>query len=215
MLCQLVCVDRRYQRMNCFNIRELQGILKRKFFTDLVNTSDSHKAMDSTLISMRHKNNMSNILLYDQSLFYNFDLTNTSKYKHFNYKPGKIYSYATNSLFRDSNSSSYFYNKMYYLNNPLSLVYVLKSLLKDLISFICIPTYYSLSSVFSSLHFLPTSLTSTFQLKSFNSSSFSFIQPTYTSLEKTNSEKSYISSNLNYSTFNLLSSSNFAENSSS
>jgi hypothetical protein len=32
MLCQLVCVDRKYQRMNCFNIRELQGILKRKFF---------------------------------------------------------------------------------------------------------------------------------------------------------------------------------------
>jgi hypothetical protein len=32
MLCQLVCVDRRYQRMNAFNIRELQGILKRRFF---------------------------------------------------------------------------------------------------------------------------------------------------------------------------------------
>jgi hypothetical protein len=63
--------------MNCFNIRELQGILKRKFFTDLVNSSDSHKSMESTLLNMRHKNNMSNILLYDQSLFYNFDLTNT------------------------------------------------------------------------------------------------------------------------------------------
>ena len=94
MLCQLVCVDRRYQRMNCFNIRELQGILKRKFFTDLVNTSDSHKAFESTLISMRHKNNMSNILLYDQSLFYNFDLTNTSKFKNFNFTPGKIYTYS-------------------------------------------------------------------------------------------------------------------------
>jgi heme/copper-type cytochrome/quinol oxidase subunit 1 len=32
MLFQLVCTDRRYARMNCFNIRELQGILKRKFF---------------------------------------------------------------------------------------------------------------------------------------------------------------------------------------
>ena len=31
MLMQLVCVDRRYQRMNCFNVRELQGNLKRKF----------------------------------------------------------------------------------------------------------------------------------------------------------------------------------------
>ena len=31
MLCQLVCVDRRYQRMNCFNIREVESLLKRKF----------------------------------------------------------------------------------------------------------------------------------------------------------------------------------------
>ena len=28
MLCQLVCTDRRYARMNCFNIRELQSILR-------------------------------------------------------------------------------------------------------------------------------------------------------------------------------------------
>jgi hypothetical protein len=95
MLCQLVCVDRRYQRMNCFNIRELQGILKRKFFTDLVNTSDSHKATESTLVNMRHKHNMSNILLYDQSLFYNFDLTNTSKFKNFNFLPGQVYTYSS------------------------------------------------------------------------------------------------------------------------
>jgi hypothetical protein len=40
MLCQLVCVDRRYQRMNCFNIREIQSILKRRFYTDLINTQD-------------------------------------------------------------------------------------------------------------------------------------------------------------------------------
>merc|ERR1712151_528331 len=93
MLCQLVCVDRRYQRMNCFNIREIQGILKRKFFTDLVNTSDNRSALDSTLIGMRHRNNMSDILLYDQSLFYNFDLTNTSKYKNYNFTPGKVYTY--------------------------------------------------------------------------------------------------------------------------
>ena len=32
MLCQLVCLDRRYQRMNCFNIREVQALLKGRFF---------------------------------------------------------------------------------------------------------------------------------------------------------------------------------------
>ena len=31
-LCQLVCIDRRYQRMNCFNIKELQSLLRNKFF---------------------------------------------------------------------------------------------------------------------------------------------------------------------------------------
>ena len=45
MLCQLVCTDRRYAAMNCFNIRELQGILKRKFFTDIINTHD-HKLLN-------------------------------------------------------------------------------------------------------------------------------------------------------------------------
>jgi hypothetical protein len=105
MLCQLVCVDRRYQRMNCFNIRELQGILKRKFFTDLINTSDSHKLMEPTLLNIRHKNNMSNILLYDQSLFYNFDLTNTSKFKKYTFNPGKIYTY-NNLINRNSSYNS-------------------------------------------------------------------------------------------------------------
>lgn len=55
MLCQLVCIDRRYQRMNCFNIRELQGILKRRFFTDLVNTSDFRDLLDESIVGLRFK----------------------------------------------------------------------------------------------------------------------------------------------------------------
>lgn len=34
-LCQLVCVDRRYQRMNCFNVRELQSLLRNRFIDDI------------------------------------------------------------------------------------------------------------------------------------------------------------------------------------
>jgi hypothetical protein len=34
-LCQLVCIDRRYQRMNCFNVRELQSLLRNRFFEEL------------------------------------------------------------------------------------------------------------------------------------------------------------------------------------
>lgn len=57
MLCQLVCVDRRYQRMNCFNIRELQGSLKRKFFDDLVNSQSSHELLNESVVGLRFKKN--------------------------------------------------------------------------------------------------------------------------------------------------------------
>lgn len=57
MLMQLVCVDRRYQRMNCFNIRELQGILKRRFFTDVVNSADHRTMLSSSMIGLRFTEN--------------------------------------------------------------------------------------------------------------------------------------------------------------
>lgn len=59
MLCQLVCIDRRYQRMNCFNIRELQSTLKRRFFADLMNSSEHHTLLHKALLNLRFKfNNM-------------------------------------------------------------------------------------------------------------------------------------------------------------
>ncbi len=57
MLCQLVCVDRRYQRMNCFNIREAESLLKRRFFTDLINSKDQHILLNKTAIGLRFKLN--------------------------------------------------------------------------------------------------------------------------------------------------------------
>jgi hypothetical protein len=82
MLCQLVCTDRRYQRMNCFNIRELQGILKRRFFTDLVNSSDYREIMDSSMIGLRYKNNNNLNLNHDALSFYNLGTTNSSKFRN-------------------------------------------------------------------------------------------------------------------------------------
>jgi len=82
MLCQLVCVDRRYQRMNCFNIRELQGILKRKFFTDLVNTNDHRELFDKSIIGLRFKSNNHLSINHDMALMYNFGTTNTPKSKY-------------------------------------------------------------------------------------------------------------------------------------
>ena len=79
MLCQLVCVDRRYQRMNCFNIRELQGNLKRKFFADLVNVSDHREFLDSTMIGLRFRTNNDLNIYHDTLSFHNLGITNEAK----------------------------------------------------------------------------------------------------------------------------------------
>jgi hypothetical protein len=81
MLCQLVCVDRRYQRMNCFNIRELQGILKRRFFNDLVNSNDHHTLLNESMIGVRFKLNNTQNIEPDIFTFYNFGTTDVSKFK--------------------------------------------------------------------------------------------------------------------------------------
>lgn len=76
MLCQLVCVDRKYQRMNCFNIRELQGNLKRRFFADLVNVSDHRDFLDSTMIGLRFKTN-NDLNIYHDTLSFHMLGTST------------------------------------------------------------------------------------------------------------------------------------------
>lgn len=81
MLCQLVCIDRRYQRMNCFNIRELQGILKRKFFTDLVNVHDFREMLDESMIGLRFKSNTTDTVTPNSALFYSYGINTTTKSK--------------------------------------------------------------------------------------------------------------------------------------
>jgi len=84
-LCQLVCIDGGYQRTNCFSVKELQGILKKKFFTDLVRTGEFTTNTDPTLISTGVINHAPNTPLYNQSLLFNSPLTNTPKYKYSTY----------------------------------------------------------------------------------------------------------------------------------
>jgi hypothetical protein len=209
MLCQLVCVDRRYQRMNCFNIRELQGILKRKFFTDLVNTSDSHKAVESTLINLRHKNNMSNILLYDQSLFYNFDLTNTSKYKTFNFNPGKVYTYSGINFL--STNTEYTFNNLFsfYIINYYN---ILSNIFKDISKFIYLPNIINLSTILNSFSYVQQVLLNTLYFTTINLNLAKLPKSYNNNLD---SSSIYNSSSISYSSFSTLSTSNFAENSSS
>ena len=85
MLCQLVCTDRRYARMNCFNIRELQSILKNKFFTDLVNSHDHRDLLNQSMIGLRFKQNSSSNLDLDMTSFYKFGIHETNLNKYYNF----------------------------------------------------------------------------------------------------------------------------------
>lgn len=127
MLCQLVCVDRRYQRMNCFNIRELQGILKRKFFTDLVNSNDHRELFDKSIIGLRFKNNNQLNINHDMSLFYNFGTTTSSKTKSTLFNNN--YSFNSLSKYDISESFMFISHKLVtYLDMLLSLNFNLTSL---------------------------------------------------------------------------------------
>jgi heme/copper-type cytochrome/quinol oxidase subunit 1 len=74
MLCQLVCLDRRYQRMNCFNVREIQSILKGRFYPKSMNTFDHRDFFDSIILGVRFKANGSDAMTPDMALFYNYGL---------------------------------------------------------------------------------------------------------------------------------------------
>jgi hypothetical protein len=67
--------------MNCFNIRELQGILKRRFFNDLVNSNDHHTLLNDSMIGVRFKLNNTQNIEPDIFTFYNFGTTDVSKFK--------------------------------------------------------------------------------------------------------------------------------------
>lgn len=76
MLFQLVCTDRRYARMNCFNIRELQSVLKRRFFADLMSSHDYRTFFGRTIISLRFRLNSTDVFEHDSMTFHNFGLKN-------------------------------------------------------------------------------------------------------------------------------------------
>lgn len=78
MLFQLVCTDRRYARMNCFNIRELQSILKDRFFVDLVSSHDHRDFFSGTMLGIRYKSNTENNSDLEINNFYNFGLLNSN-----------------------------------------------------------------------------------------------------------------------------------------
>lgn len=141
MLCQLVCVDRRYQRMNCFNIRELQGILKRKFFVDLLNSGDHHNLLETTTLGLRFKNHQHNLVQPNQNLFYIFGIENLPKTKQRDYKPVFFGTKLPAYTYGDQQTQiPYLYLGFFYKNQTI-LVEIL-NLIKPLFIFATIPNLY-------------------------------------------------------------------------
>jgi len=100
MLCQLVCLDRRYQRMNCFNIRELQVLLRGRFFTDLVNDTAHHNFLDKTMLGLRFKTNNLNTINPNMLLSYQYGLNTNAFVNQQSYSSNSMmYNFTTlNSL---------------------------------------------------------------------------------------------------------------------
>ena len=166
MLCQLVCVDRRYQRMNCFNIRELQGNLKRKFFSDLVNSNDHRELLNNTMIGLRFKTNNLMSLNSDVFSFYQYGTDNNVKSRNVNFlnsyltfeeKTSPVYN-LVNVLF--NNSINNMLIERLTLKTPSFLLHQLLLLLNELeiqifriISRVRIFSLFNLMNYNPSLHF--------------------------------------------------------------
>jgi len=127
MLCQLVCVDRRYQRMNCFNIRELQGNLKRKFFSDLVNSNDHREVLSNSMIGLRFKSDNNLNLNQDILSFYTFGTNNVQKSRT-NFFTNLYTNELNNTLSQFNNHTISFFIEKKFSNMLNSLVFGVQEL---------------------------------------------------------------------------------------
>ena len=117
MLCQLVCLDRRYQRMNCFNIREVQALLKSRFYSDLINSHDHHEFLNKTTLGLRFKTNNIDVINPNMLLFYRHGITTTPVSRnqtYFTSSIDQVHSY--NFL----STNSFFFKNIRFFNEHLS-----------------------------------------------------------------------------------------------
>ena len=83
MLVQLVCLDRRYQRMNCYNIREIQTILKSKYSPNPSEDVDIRSSLNESAIGLRY--NLNGVDFLDPAIFtyYKNALVSHPRYRAF------------------------------------------------------------------------------------------------------------------------------------
>ena len=79
MLAQLVCLDRRYQRMNCFNIRELQTLLKNRYHPELLDEKLHTEFLSQTTLSTRFKLFNLNYITPRMSIFHEYPLFSSNQ----------------------------------------------------------------------------------------------------------------------------------------
>ncbi len=196
MLCQLVCIDRRYQRMNCFNIREIQSILKRKFFVDLINSHDHHSILNKTAMGLRFKTNSINSINSNMFIFYNYGIEFTPKIRTNVFSSFSLININSIASF---NINSFFFNFVSYLNN-FNFFKILNNLFLNIFNFSSLTSsinflylnflnffLYTLFSIwnfnFSSLNFLILNFTDFFNLLSSFFKSFSFFFKSFVNLD--------------------------------
>lgn len=158
MLCQLVCVDKRYQRMNCFNIREIQSILKKKFFPDLINSHDHHEFLNKTVLGLRFKTQGIGAINSNIQTFYNYGIENTSKIKSNSYVFDKNKLNFNFKVF-DLNSTDLFLLSLFKSSNLISLFSLFTLFLLKL-SNLLLTIFFFLSSPIQNLTFFFTKIAS-------------------------------------------------------
>lgn len=116
MLCQLVCLDRRYQRMNCFNIREIQTLLKARFYADLLNENSLHIFLSRTTLGLKFKLQDLNFLNIN-SLLINRYLVNSNlntRFQTYTTNQNKVFDNPT--TFYVSNTNNLHIKQSFYIN---------------------------------------------------------------------------------------------------
>lgn len=86
MLAQLICMDRRYQRMNCFNIREIQTLLRARFYADLMGENSANIFLPQTALGLRFKLNEPSFINLNYLILNRYGILNNVTGRFQNYK---------------------------------------------------------------------------------------------------------------------------------
>jgi hypothetical protein len=184
--------------MNCFNIRELQGVLKRKFFTDLINTNDHRDFLNQSIIGLRFKSNNTLATTPDMEAFFNLGTTSSSKTKSLSFDT--VY---TNLNFTNLSLVSYlpqlptYHATIFYMNSVINII--------GSLNFHSFFTLTQISTILKSI----TSSNCSIDLHFFKA----FFVTNYSYEKKTSSSTNYTTNNLNASSNIDMSNTNFSETS--